>query len=208
VTNYEVGLKSDVFDKKVSLDLSAYWIDWTNIQVQQSDPATATSFVGNGPKAVSKGVEASGTWTPTSGLQVFGNLAYQNAEVAKDFPAGGVIAKDGDRLPLTPRWSSAAGWDYSFPLPSGWNGTLGGDWRHVGETQGAFPNPGQVRFVHPAYDVFNLRAGVSNDRLSFTLYLKNIGNDLGQTADVNFGTLTRVSVIQPRTLQLVISTTF
>jgi outer membrane receptor protein involved in Fe transport len=100
------------------------------------------------------------------------------------------------------------GGDYSFPLSAKWTGRVGADWRYVGRTQDSFPNPRQVRFVHPAYDVLNLRIGVSNDRWTLTAYAKNLGNKLGQTSAINFGTFTRGSVIQPRTFELSLSTTF
>jgi outer membrane receptor protein involved in Fe transport len=205
VTNYELGLKSDLLDRRVSVEVSAYWIDWKNIQVQELSPFG--SFIGNGPSAVSKGFELASSWRPVGGLQIYGNLAYQNAYVTQDFPAGGVVALDGDRLPFIPLWSGALGGDYRFRLTSRWSGQVGADWRHVGYAVGSFNNPGIPRFQHPAYDVVDLRAGVSNDRWSLMLYAKNIGDDRGQVTDVNLG-LAKVAVIRPRTFAVSLATTF
>jgi iron complex outermembrane recepter protein len=208
VTNYEIGLKSDLFDRKLSLDLSGYYIDWKNIQVQELSSGTGTSFITNGPAAVSKGFEAALSWRPMRGLQVYGNVAYQDARVSEDFPAGGAIAADGDRLPLVPLWSGALGADYTVPLTGAWKAQLGADWHHVGQTLGLFPNAGAVRFVHPAYDVVGLRLGVTDDRWTIMFYARNLGDDRGQTADYNFGTVSRVSVIQPRTFALSVAVNF
>jgi outer membrane receptor protein involved in Fe transport len=207
VTNYEVGVKSDLLDRKLSVELSAYYIDWKKIQVQQVDAAAGASYITNGSSATSKGFEASASARPVSGLQLYANLAYQNAKVTQDFPAGGAVALDGDRLPLTPRWSGGAGADYRVPLTADWDVQLGADWRHVGQTLGSFPNPGLPRFVHPSYDVIGLRAGITNDRWTVMAYAKNITDDRGQTADLNLGP-TRVTVIQPRTFALSVSTNF
>jgi outer membrane receptor protein involved in Fe transport len=198
VTDYELGLKSDFFDKKLSLELSGFWIDWRNIQIQRV--STLGSFIGNGPSAVSRGFEASAAWQPLSRLNIYANIAYTDAHLTKDLPPGSALGSSGDRLPLTPRWSGAAGADYTIPLSGDWKGILGADWHHVGATLGAFPNAGQVRFHHPSYDVVDLRLGFTDYRWSFTLFAKNIGDDRGQTSDVNLGVgLTSVSVIQPRT---------
>lgn len=206
VTNYEVGLKKDFFSHEISVDVSAYWIDWNNIQVQEVNVFGA--YIGNGAAAVSRGVDASITWHPVDGLQLYANGAYQDAYVTKAFPAGGAIAERGDPLPLTPLWSGAAGGDYQFPLFGGWTGQVGADEHYVGPTLGAFPNSGAARFHHPAYDIVDLRAGVSNDRWSLMFYAKNIGDDIGQSADVNLGPFTRVAVMRPRTFEASLSARF
>ncbi|HUD93644.1 TonB-dependent receptor [Sphingobium sp.] len=197
VTDYELGLKSDLFDRKLSLELSGFWIDWRDIQIQR---VTLGSYVDNGPSAVSRGFEASGTVRPARGLEIYGNIAYTDAHLTEDLPTGSALGISGDRLPLTPRWGGAAGATYTVPLSGDWNGDLGIDWRHVGWRAGAFPNAGQVRFHLPSYDTVDLRAGVSNDRWTFTLYAKNLGDVRGLSTDVNLGAgMTSVSVIQPRT---------
>jgi outer membrane receptor protein involved in Fe transport len=206
VINYEVGLKSDLLDHRASIELAAYWIDWKDIQVQEITPL-GLSFLDNAGTAVSRGVEASGTWRPIDGLNLAANVTYIDAHLTQDLPAGGATALEGDRLPLTPHWSGALSADYSFPLTGQWNGLVGAEWHHVGETLGAFPNPGLPRFEHPAYDTVDLRAGVSNEHWTLTLFAKNIGDSRGQTSDLAFGD-TRVSVIQPRTFAVSLSTTF
>jgi outer membrane receptor protein involved in Fe transport len=206
VTNYEVGLKSDLFDRRVSIEGSLYWIDWKDIQLQEVSPA-GISYIANGGSAVSRGFDLTGEWRPLAGLQLYANAAWQDTYLTRAFPAGGQVGAKGDPLPLTPKWSGALGGAYSFPLSARWSGQLGADWRLVGKTLGAFPNPGFPRFEHPAYDVLDLRAGVSNDRWTLMVYARNVGDSRGQTADLNIG-LTRVTLIQPRTYALSLSTTF
>ncbi|MDT9600196.1 TonB-dependent receptor [Sphingosinicella rhizophila] len=198
VTDYEIGLKADVLDRKMSIELSAYWIDWKNIQIQRVN--TLGSFIDNGPSAVSKGLEASVSWRPVRGLDLYANAAYNDAHLTEDMPVGSAIGFDGDRLPLSARFTAAAGFNYQMPLSGEWNATLGGDFRHVGDRLGAFPNPGQPRFVLPSYEIVDLRVGVSDDRWSLTVFAKNLTDARGRSADVNLGVgLTSVSIIQPRT---------
>ena len=65
VTNYEAGVKTELFDRRLALDLAAFYIDWKNVQLNQLSPF-GTSFYTNAGKAVSKGVEATADWRPTS----------------------------------------------------------------------------------------------------------------------------------------------
>jgi outer membrane receptor protein involved in Fe transport len=206
VTNYEVGLKTDLFDHRVSLEGSLYWIDWKDIQLQEVSPA-GISYIANRGTAVSRGMDLQAEFRPAAGLQLYANVAYQDTYLTSDFPAGGQIGNKGDPLPLTPKWSGGLGGDYHFPLAGEWSGQVGADWRFVGKTYGAFANPGLPRFEHPSYDVLDLRAGVNNDRWTLMFYAKNVGDSRGQSADLGIG-LTRVSIIQPRTYAVSLSTTF
>ncbi len=57
VTNYEVGLKTELLDRRLSLDVSAFYIDWKDIQLNERN-AQNLNYFGNGGAAESKGVEA------------------------------------------------------------------------------------------------------------------------------------------------------
>ncbi len=206
VTNYEIGIKTDLLDRTLSLDAAAYWIKWKDIQVQQV--GVYGSFIGNGSAAVSRGAEASIQWRPIAPLTLFGNLAYQDAYVTQDFPAGGALASNGDRLPLTPEWSGTVGGEYVLPLFSMWKGRIGGDWHYTGHTEGAFSNAGVPRFQRPSYDIVNLHVGVSSDRWTFLVYGKNLGDARAQGADLNLGPITRVTIQQPRTIGVSLSANF
>jgi len=168
------------------------------------------AFIGNGPSAVSKGLEAVTLWRPLHSLEFYANLAYTDAHLTEDLPAGSAIGVSSDRLPLSPHWSGATGLSYSMPLSSGgWSANVGADWRYVGARLGAFPNPGQLRFQLPSYDTVDLRAGISDDRWKFAIYAKNIGDDRGLSSDVNLGVgLTSVSVMQPRTFGVSLAARF
>ena len=93
------------------------------------------------------------------------------------------------------------GGDYQFPLTGQWNGQVGADRRlRRATTEGASPTrpaalpASRLRRARPA------RRCEQNQQV-------NIGDSRGQTADLNIG-LTRVSVIQPRTFAVSLSTTF
>ncbi len=82
LTNYEIGLKTQLFDNRLLLNLSAYDMDWDNVQFFLFDPPFKinTTFGTNGPSYNVKGVEAQFVVKVTDGLQVSGSGSYNDDE--------------------------------------------------------------------------------------------------------------------------------
>lgn len=205
-TNYELGIKTNVATA-LTLDLAAYWIDWSDIQLNQRSPA-GLNYNGNGGKATSKGVEASLSWRPFAGLILDTNVSYNDAQLAEALPPGNAVAAKGARLPTVPKWTVQANADYEYPLGGEVRGALGASVRHVGDRLGYFEAVNVRRYELPSYTVVDLRAGVRFASVSLDLFLKNVGDENGQVAAYTLGPSTRVSVIQPRTFGISLSNRF
>jgi iron complex outermembrane recepter protein len=79
LTNWEVGLKTDLFDRKVTLNASAYLMDWKDTQIGFFNPAAGfgnTAFGTNGPDYRIKGAELQITARPSDGLTIQGSATY------------------------------------------------------------------------------------------------------------------------------------
>lgn len=208
VTNYEAGLKSSLLERRLSVEFAVFYIDWKNIQVFEST-SEGLGYYGNAGGATSKGFELSGSWLPLQGLAVGGNVSRTNAVLTTDLPAsGGAVGAKGDELPNTSRWTGELSADYDLLMSGDWHGLAGASYRYVGETAGYFPAPGTPRFAHPAYDVVDLRAGVTRKEWTIMAYVKNVGDSHGQSSENALGPVTRVSIIPPRTFGLSIARTF
>jgi iron complex outermembrane recepter protein len=81
LTNYEIGLKGQFFEHRLLLNLSAYYMDWDNVQLLLFNPTELgnTTFATNGPSYNIKGVEAQFTARVTQGLTFNGSASYNNA---------------------------------------------------------------------------------------------------------------------------------
>jgi iron complex outermembrane receptor protein len=81
LNNYEIGLKTQLFDHRLQVNLSAYYMDWTNVQFLFFDPTQLgnTTFGVNGPNYNIKGVEAQVVARVTDGLTVQGSVSYDDA---------------------------------------------------------------------------------------------------------------------------------
>jgi outer membrane receptor protein involved in Fe transport len=83
LTNWEGGVKTDLFDRKLQLNLSTYYMVWENVQIGFFNPAGGfgnTSFVTNGANFHVKGVEAQFTARPVQGLSIQGSATYNDSK--------------------------------------------------------------------------------------------------------------------------------
>jgi len=78
LVNNEVGMKKNFFDNKLQLNLTAYYMKWTNVQIALYQPCCLgnTTFLVNGPDYTIKGLEAQFTARPEEGLTIDGSATY------------------------------------------------------------------------------------------------------------------------------------
>jgi outer membrane receptor protein involved in Fe transport len=206
---YELGAKADFLDRKLSLDGSIYYIDWSDIQIQLTDPASRLVYNTNGSAAKSEGVELAVTARPTSSLAIAAWAAYNNAELTEPFPANSSsFGVKGDRLPLSSRYSGHISLDKEFPLWGSVTGFAGGVVSYVGERTGVFTSSAD-RQIFPDYTKTDLRAGIVYDSWKASLYVNNVTDE---RALINGGTgyfyPPAHIYITPRTLGLNVMKTF
>lgn len=207
LTNYEIGLKADFLDRRGRVDISLFHIDWKDMQVVLTTPASIPYFVNAPVKAISRGVEFSTQLMPTDGLTFAFNLAYTDATVRGDIPSLG--AAKGDQVPNVARWTASGSANYAFALSGALTTTLSLGYRYTGDRFSRFS--GDPRGVDLG-DYFALDAsiGVGNGQWTARLYARNLGNARGYTSDGGqVGPATRnLSIITPRTIGLAIDTSF
>lgn len=115
--NFEVGTRFDLIDKTLQVDLTAYHIDWDNIQARLFTP-DVRGYTVNGGGADIDGIELSLTLRPTRNLTFQSNVSYNDARLSEllpdSFAPGGGYAK-GTRLPGASEWILSNSIDLSFP---------------------------------------------------------------------------------------------
>ncbi|MGE4431984.1 MAG: TonB-dependent receptor [Sphingobium sp.] len=84
---YEIGLKSELLDNRLRLNISGFYYDYTDIQVRSNVglPAGAPSIAQNVGAARTKGVDVQIDFTPIPDFTISGGFEYLDAEY-KDFP--------------------------------------------------------------------------------------------------------------------------
>jgi outer membrane receptor protein involved in Fe transport len=206
--SYEAGLKASTSDHRYSIDTAIYWINWDNLQITAT--RNGIGVVANASTARNKGFEATFTAVPIDPLTIVANVGYINAKLAEDAPDLGGVA--GERLPNTPRFTTALSGDYSFPLGQ-MQAFAGATYRFIGERYASFNQSGGVpQYRLPAYAALDLRAGVNVQASRVEVYVKNVTDQAAQlsalTQTALAGGPAEVSVLRPRTVGLSVSTKF
>ncbi|MDE1914799.1 MAG: TonB-dependent receptor [Sphingomonadales bacterium] len=83
LTNWEIGLKTDLLNHKVQFNLSAYYMVWNNAIINFFNPAGGfgnTSFATNGPSYHIKGAEVQIVARPFDGLTVQAGGTYNDSK--------------------------------------------------------------------------------------------------------------------------------
>ncbi|MGQ3045347.1 MAG: TonB-dependent receptor [Niveispirillum sp.] len=209
LVSYEAGVKSTLLDGRLQANASVFYIDWKDIQIAGSNGGV--SFLQNGGKAQSKGLEFETVFVPAEGWRLGANGAYTDASFKGDIPEVG--AQDGDRLPLIPRYSFALTADYEWSLSADWTANAGAGYRWTGAVH-SDPESSPEFVRTRAYGVLDINAGVQNDVVAVRFYIRNAANSHATTtADLitsALGSPVQIdrTVLQPRTIGLSVDFTY
>jgi iron complex outermembrane recepter protein len=125
VWSYEVGVKSSWFDHRLRANLTGFYYDYTNLQVQEII-GPAEESITNAATATNKGIELEVAARPVSGLDLIVNMATLDATYSKYLGApvpasvgGGVADASGKRLDQAPSYSGNLAAQYTLPLSRG-----------------------------------------------------------------------------------------
>ncbi len=95
--SWEIGMKSNLFDNRLRLNLALFRTKFDNLQLNQFDPTVNTFVIKNAASVISRGFEVDFQATPTDWLDLFGAYAYIDAYY-DEFPGGACGIQD---LPQT-----------------------------------------------------------------------------------------------------------
>jgi outer membrane receptor protein involved in Fe transport len=209
--NYEFGAKGNLLDHLVVYDVSAYYIDWRDIQLQLRNPTGTIAYDVNASRAKSQGLELALETHPLKALKFATALSYGDAVLTQALPPGGpgsVVGTPGDRLPYSARFSGNVSVQQDFPLWGSASGFVGARFSYVGERQGIF-RPAPPRQVFPSYTQIDLNTGAHSGNWNLDLYVNNVTDRRGVLSG-GIGTLIPYEFIfiQPMTVGLLISRTF
>jgi iron complex outermembrane receptor protein len=178
VTDYEVGTKAELFDRRWTLDAAVYHIKHNDIQQGLFSQQANLYYFGNSGSARSDGVELQTEVRPVTGLHLTGWVAWNESKLT-DIPAtSALVSYLGQELPFSPKWSGNLSLDQEFPVAS-FTGFAGASVTYIGSREDAFTGGGQDRLVFPAYTKADLHAGIKQGDWTTRLYANNVANRRG-----------------------------
>jgi iron complex outermembrane recepter protein len=215
-TNYELGVKGNVFNHALTFDVSLYYIDWQKIQLGENGFANGAEFgyTTNGAAAKSQGLEVSLQAHPFEGTAISLVTSLSDSVLTQNLPAtSSVYGLSGQRLPFSSRFSGTFSVDQDIARIGEATVLVGGSVSYVGLRLGEFTTgPTPPPFQMPAFTTFNLHAGARYQSWLFNLFANNVGDKRGITGYSFYdgtGTATNVAtIIPPRTVGLSVSKSF
>lgn len=204
--SYELGSKSDLLHKRLSVDASIYYIDWQKVQQQIFLPNCGFDYTENAGDARSYGLDLSVRGKLTRHLTLGLTGSATRAEITRAVPGAGAV--DGSRLLGVPSWTLTPSLSYSGSIGNGLQGDLNIDWSWIGPSHGAFDHE-DLDFDRTKYSILNASFAVSLPQgLQIAMYAKNLLNEDAiiqhiERLDVNQG-----YIVRPRTLGVTLTASF
>jgi iron complex outermembrane receptor protein len=130
--SYEVGMKSDFLDNTLRLNVAAFYVEYTDLQVDSVIPVPGVgqeSIINNAGEVTSYGIEADFMWLATEHLTIDGTVGLLDSEYDtfncnrdNDSTTPDVDCTDFD-VKRTPETTASLGATYNIPL-DGLGGSL------------------------------------------------------------------------------------
>lgn len=203
LNNYEIGAKTEWFDRQVRLNGSLFFEDFKNKQVSTSMPSATmpnmlVSRASNAGKAEVWGAELDLTWFATDNLSLNLNYAWLDTEY-KDFTiigTGGTAASVGNCIGVVATGTSPSATqcvidyagkelegapDNALNLASRYQHQLAGDMQWFIEADARYQDErfmsSDNRLIFPSYWMADFRLGISNRAWDIIAYVDNAFDD-------------------------------
>jgi iron complex outermembrane recepter protein len=174
VTAYEAGIKSQWFDRRLTLNATAFYMEFKDLQVQTRDVVTNAFTVSNAGSVVSQGLELEATAQPVDGLTLGGNLAVIDAQYGDDVSEASLRSQ---HLGQSPRYVGQAFVTYTRPITADWAATANVNARYLSRyNANTTLLPGNVQ---EAYTTVNARLSITDAErgLTFGLWGNNLTDE-------------------------------
>lgn len=181
VWNYEAGFKADLFNHRARLNISAFKLEYTNLQVSEVIPSPIPGgpnivVTGNAGKTHNQGVEMEFQAFPVRNFQLYGNFSYQDSRVDTLVVQG--VDQSGHKLPLVPSTKWMAGAAYTVGISDAMDATLRGAYSRTSSYYGYITN-NPLELVPPQSDLTaSLLFEPRGSHWNVELWGKNLQNKL------------------------------
>lgn len=227
--NYELGIKSQ--GDNYNYTISAFYVDWSDPQVNVATPSGAYYAVANGDSASSKGIETEFNWATSDNVTLFGGYTYVDASLSEDLylhdaseltdGRSELRATSGAQLPGTARSTFNVGAKYESRLENGLLMVTRVDGYYQTSVENSILNidPDWAASMS-GFDLWFMSMTLVSDNWTASLVANNIFNDRGtvatfkeeyMTSDIAngfYGTGQKDFISNPRTLTLKASYSF
>ncbi|MCP5145919.1 MAG: TonB-dependent receptor [Gammaproteobacteria bacterium] len=205
LTTWELGLKSTLFDDRMTFNAAVFTSKYQGTQITVIIPPNSFRTTQNGGDARIRGFEVDFEAVAAPGLTLNASVGYNHARFTSVTPDAveasardGLVHEAGTPLPYVPDWSATFGATYEFPLGDLGNMSLRGTYSYKSSTILKLADPDTNQ---PEYGLLSARIGfvpTNYPQLEFSVvgtnltdkeyyyyrnYSGSTGNDLGAAGD-------------------------
>lgn len=206
VMNYELGFKSELFNRMVRWNSAVFMEKYKNLQVQQTLASCLCNVISNAASATIKGFESDVQFAPSRLFRAWLSGSYLDAHY-DDFTFAGVN-NSGNEMQRTPKYQLAVGAEATMDLSPTWQNALTA--RLAYRYQGRMPWAPENKNWEEAYGTLDGRITLTmpSGNWSISAFGKNLGNKLYRTNIIVFFRDEMSSYAPPRTYGLELTAKF
>ncbi len=191
---YEIGVKSQWLDQRLTLNGAVFQIDWDDLQIAapSQDPNNLGSIIRNTGKAESSGFELEGSLLASDNFLIGGTYAWTDPKFESGSVDLGLTGRCGVDTSICPNGTNVGGQQLGRTVKSMWslyasaNGELGSGWDWFARTDVAYKDKQFASAINKNfigdYTLVNARVGVENSRFEISLWSKNLTDEKYLTA--------------------------
>ncbi|WP_416909239.1 MAG: TonB-dependent receptor [Polymorphobacter sp.] len=176
VWSYEAGFKSSWLDGRLRLNAAAFYLDWSNIQVNSQIlvGGLPVGLTVNGGEADGFGFEADLQFRASRNIEFYGGIGYSPVRVI-DFTdsridRAGLMTPDRAQVAGSPDWTGNIGTVLTVPVTERTNAFLQADLTHRSTTFATEANLAETG----AQTLVSMQAGLVSGPLRFTAFVNNL----------------------------------
>ena len=216
-TNFELGLKTTLADRRITLNSALYRIVWSDQQLRKcfgfdgtpdaSCPFDAIVNV-EGETSEAQGFEIDFAWHPGEHWTITSAVSLNDTGLINDLdPEGfGNVARAGVPMIGARRFTLAGSAQYAFRIYDRWDGWARVDFQHLDGVK--YFRWDEQNVPSRDYSNLNLRLGLQAEHYSAVLYLMNATDERAElNVENSFGFAGRITTNLPRTFGLRLSWT-
>ena len=169
--SYELGMKSQWFDDRLTLNATVFHIDWDDVQIQGVPGNAALGFSTNGGKATIDGIETDVVIVASDELTLSLGGAYVDATT--DNAINGVV---GAQLPNAPEVTGNFVGTYRFPVFRRYTGLANIAYSYRGDSFQSIPNidTASISNNSGSSSFVDMKFGIEADSWHAYLFARNV----------------------------------
>lgn len=168
-SSYEAGVKTRLFDGRVTFNVAAFTTKVENAHYFQFFPFSLSRVISIVDRNDIKGFEMDGVVRVADGLDLFGGFGYLDSEIKENKELPETV---GNSFPFTAKYDLIMGGQFTKPIGEGYDLSARLEYNRTGPMYfDTLNTPGTER---PALDLVNVRLGVENESWGINLFARNL----------------------------------